>query len=570
VIKVKKIAGVLLLLVLLANSCKAGKWYPGIIHCHSTCSDGGHTPSELAGVIRTELASLRSDSKCFMIVTDHFDGIARDFGGYTGNIRGTSVGGSFVAIPGLELGSKWHPEENTVASSHLLAIGHLPVSYPSLVNCYYPNTDRSGFPLSEKFDTQQQLINGVLALGMLPIAAHPSQLIYGGSTVRFDNRFNMKSGFSGLRGVEMFNTLGPGQDDECINFYLRLIGSGAPVIITSGSDYHGTTASTIPDAILGSLDRITWVYAKELTEDSIIEGIVAGHTYASRDRAFFYPFFSDSGQNPGQEIVGVDEMRITAEARITGTNIDLIVYRDGVEVARQNHNGSSEHRSNYALCNNKSGIGWVDHQAKLGEIYRYVVRVVATTNSGRKTLLVTSPITLRLRPKGVTYGFFDAIKFNNLGMIESMLATDPSLVNATDNRGVYQSRVHGSQPLALSVACAMCNTETVRCLLEHGASPDEYISCGEPGPLMEVALNGDTEKARLLLEHGGNVNICTDGNTPLIWAIDQNHSDLAKFLIDNGADINHPGDSGHKPLTVAKKMNMQEIVRILIQKGAEE
>ena len=87
---------------------------------------------------------------------------------------------------------------------------------------------------------------------------------------------------------------------------------------------------------------------------------------------------------------------------------------------------------------------------------------------------------------------------------------------------------------------------------------------------MEVAYSGDLEKAQLLLSHGASVNVRTDGNTPLIWAIGCDHPELAKLLIESGADVNLPGDRQVRPLKRARQHNMDEIEKILLEKGARE
>ena len=557
-------------LLLAAAISLAGEWVPVSVHNQSINSDGGETPAELAISVRAKLSRLRPDGKCAMIVTDHFDGVARNFDDYPDSITHTSISGMFIAIAGLELGSKWRPEPNTVAYSHLLALGLLPADYAKLAECYDRNTGE-GLPLLDRFDTQQQLIDTVLSLGMLPVAAHPTQLVFGGPVVRRDNRFNMNSGFSGLRGVEMFNVLGPGQDEECVNFYLRLVASGLPVFVTAGSDYHGLPTSAVPEAVLGSLDRVTWVYADDFSEKSIIRAITQGKTYAACNGAFFTAFLSDEGQNPGLGVVGVDQMTLTAQAWLYGSQVKLIVYRNGTEVFRQEYKGSQSKKNIYALnCGDDFLNGWTDNNVTPGQLYSYVIRVVATTKFGEQTQLITSPISLRLRPRGQTAAFFDAIKTNNLAAMESSLATDPSLVNARDFRQNYDFTVHMSRPLALSVACALANNETVQCLLDHGAIAEEYLTAGEPGPLMEVACIGDVEKARTLLEHGADINVCTDGNTPLVWAIGGKFTELAKFLIEQGANLEMTNDSGWRPLKIAKKNNMTEIVELLLARGAKE
>lgn len=571
------------LCLLILSYSFAGQWYPIQIHRHTTMSDGGETPVQAAATTRAKLGPLRSDGKCGMIVTDHFDGVARNFGSYIPEIKATCVPGQFVAIPGLELGSKWHPEANTVSSSHLLALGRLPDNFSRLVSCYEQKISDIGLPLTEKFDVQQLLINEVLALGMLPVAAHPSQMLFGGNIIRSDNRFNMKSGYSGLRGVGVFNTLGPGQDEEVVQFYLRLVASGQSMIVISDSDSHRTTTSAIPELALDSLSRITWVYADDLTEEEILRGIASGQTYAAQLGANFRRFRSIGGQNPEAKTIGVDVPIIQASAIVKADNVELIIYRNGQEVARQKKNSNPSRQAMHSLTRPEAEgitsqsrgdgyLGWIDSDRQ-ETVRSYVIRVMGTVGGVRRTLLITSPIYLKPRPAGLTRQFFDAVKSGNTASAIRMLSTDPSLANERDLRPVPESeagKYHSSQPLALSIAIALGRNDIVKLLLQNGASPDDYLGVGEPGPLMVAAYAGNKEACQLLIQYGGDVNICTDGNTPLVWAIDGRHSELAKWLIEHGADINHPGDSDLTPLVLARKANLPEIVNLLRAKGAKE
>lgn len=550
-----------------------GQWYPGIIHPHTNFSDGGNNPAELASIVQSEIKKCRNDGRAagFMIVTDHYNDIAGKglLNAYPAAIRATSIAGQFVAIPGLELGSKWRPETDTVAIGHILAIGKLPNDFDQFSNFY----DNNGGTLTEKFDCQQEIINQITSLGMLPVAAHPSQLLIGGSSIlRTDHRFNTHFGYNGVRIIEMFNVLGPGQEEESIQFYLRLISEGLLVFVTSGSDYHGTLLSAIPDLALGALSRITWVYADDLSEDGILRAITEGKTYAAQNNAKFGSFQKEGGQNPGFQVVGVDSPIVHTTAYLKAEQVEFIIYCNGQEVFRQKRSGDKSRVGRYSLGEN--GGGWLDPDATTQGVRNYVIRVMATNNGSKQTVLVTSPIRMRLRAPGQTTAeFFEAIVSGETARVASFLQSDPSFADSRCQRLTAKNETvcyHSSSPLALSVATALNNAEILHLLLDAGANPNDNLYTGEPGPLMNAAYIGSIPISDLLLQHGADINICTDGNTPLIWAIDGRHADLAKWLIDHGADINHPGDSDLRPLTLARKANLPDIVKILVTRGAQE
>ena len=79
------------------------------------------------------------------------------------------------------------------------------------------------------------------------------------------------------------------------------------------------------------------------------------------------------------------------------------------------------------------------------------------------------------------------------------------------------------------------------------------------------------EIALRAIEQGANVNDPGDqGWTPLHGAAEQNALTLMRALIDAGADVNaQTGDSKEAPLHVAAEANLPEAVRLLLDAGAD-
>ena len=78
----------------------------------------------------------------------------------------------------------------------------------------------------------------------------------------------------------------------------------------------------------------------------------------------------------------------------------------------------------------------------------------------------------------------------------------------------------------------------VEALLRAGASPDAVFQTGET-PIMRAARVGDVGTVKALLARNVNVNAKEphEEQTALMWAVVENHLDVAKLLIEAGADV---------------------------------
>jgi len=149
---------------------------------------------------------------------------------------------------------------------------------------------------------------------------------------------------------------------------------------------------------------------------------------------------------------------------------------------------------------------------------------------------------------------------------------------------------------ALTVATQAGHTEIVALLTAAGARKSEVIEPkareergrplvrrGKPErdvdardnlgqtALMRAASEGHTDTVLTLLEAGANVNAKTDhGMTALLNAVGEGQTETVRVLLDAGADVNAKTQIGVAALTVATQAGHTEIVELLKKAGAKE
>jgi len=264
----------------------SSNWMPGIIHVHTTFSDGSDN-------VPQRVAQAKEQGCRFMIVTDHYEQIGqikksgsfagRDFGfaDYFRNCQEqTTV--DFATIPGAEIECLWLPEQDAreLAHSHLLALCILPEDHPNFkIN---PEIAR----LQCAANTQEQMTRKVFELGWIPVAAHPNLLVTKSFPFLWewqDNRFDFSPAIWSnlLSGLEMFNVETAKQQEDLVEQYVRRGAEGKYLFVTSGCDSHGWHEPKDKERWM----RKTWVFARDVSQKSILTAIKEGRTYASQHNA---------------------------------------------------------------------------------------------------------------------------------------------------------------------------------------------------------------------------------------------------------------------------------------------
>ena len=111
--------------------------------------------------------------------------------------------------------------------------------------------------------------------------------------------------------------------------------------------------------------------------------------------------------------------------------------------------------------------------------------------------------------------------------------------------------------------------ETGAFLLEHGMDPN-HMNWHHTTLLHQVASEGDIAKARVLLDHGADIDALEQEyrSTPLGMAARWGRREMVAFLLERGADPNLAGAPWATPLAWARKKGHAEVEADLRRAGA--
>jgi uncharacterized protein len=126
--------------------------------------------------------------------------------------------------------------------------------------------------------------------------------------------------------------------------------------------------------------------------------------------------------------------------------------------------------------------------------------------------------------------------------------------------------------LTVFEAAAFGRVEALRRILDD--DPAHAAAFSEDGfTALHLAVFGKQEEAaRLLIERGADVDALATGSIarvrPLGTAAFVRSVPLARLLLDAGADVNGAGEGGFTALDSAKQASDEELVRLLLERGA--
>ena len=110
--------------------------------------------------------------------------------------------------------------------------------------------------------------------------------------------------------------------------------------------------------------------------------------------------------------------------------------------------------------------------------------------------------------------------------------------------------------------------EVAKLLIDHGADINVDVSGGSP--LFAAANLGDKDLVAVLIDHGADMNDAKPGETALHAAIARRDRNVAELLIQKGANVNVRNMSGRTPLHfLAHYIHDWKLAELMIEHGAQ-
>ncbi|KAJ0065952.1 hypothetical protein NL108_000195 [Boleophthalmus pectinirostris] len=166
--------------------------------------------------------------------------------------------------------------------------------------------------------------------------------------------------------------------------------------------------------------------------------------------------------------------------------------------------------------------------------------------------------------------------YNNLRQTPLHLAVitqQPNMVDALLKAGSDPTSLDRNGQTALHLCCEYNQRECLSLLLSHHS----FSTCLEMrnyeglSPLHLAVLHGHENLARMLLNAGADINAMDNksGQSPLMHAVESNNVNMVHFLIESGCDVNSQSYSRNTALHCACGRGQVDTVRLLLKNGAD-
>ncbi|KAK6746821.1 hypothetical protein RB195_000214 [Necator americanus] len=177
-------------------------------------------------------------------------------------------------------------------------------------------------------------------------------------------------------------------------------------------------------------------------------------------------------------------------------------------------------------------------------------------------MLIDNKCNLELRNENGHCALMEAASAGHLNIVKLLVQSGAKAVFVNMNSEFKES--------PLTLAAYKGYTDVIEYLLSlddyDRSTRDEELHTA----LMEAAMDGHLEVARVLIQAGAPVNLTSESyESPLTLSCCGGHAELAKLLIDAGANIEETNDENYTPLMEAAREGHVHVVKILLENGAQ-
>lgn len=177
-------------------------------------------------------------------------------------------------------------------------------------------------------------------------------------------------------------------------------------------------------------------------------------------------------------------------------------------------------------------------------------------NHIKKFVYLVAALTVSFCFAGSYDDFFGAVKRDDAAAVRTLLGRgfDPDTLDPKGLSGLYLAMREPSPKVAAA-------------LIEWPKTNVEIRTRDDESPLMMAALKGHLDLARKLIDRGADVN--KTGWTPLHYAATGGHLAIMELLLEHHAYIDAESPNGTTPLMMAAQYGSIDAVKLLLAAGAD-
>lgn len=158
-------------------------------------------------------------------------------------------------------------------------------------------------------------------------------------------------------------------------------------------------------------------------------------------------------------------------------------------------------------------------------------------------------------------------------IIEKQIFQGPALLAMSDfylrNRTVSPDALDQFGRPLISIAVMVGNLDLVQLLINHKANVEPAQKINGKSPLLLALQFNNAQIAKLLIENGANINAIYEGKSVLMNVLDRTMSILVPLLLERGVQLNTGINHSNNPLAYAINAGNFNLMKDLIAKGAD-